>query len=81
MLRVQADETLGGGLGSFRFGVLVVGIDQLKLGLVGVAPERIARLQCLQLRCGAGVAIIVQVFLCQLVQLDFAQVFVDDFLC
>ncbi len=63
VLRVQTDKTLGSRLGGLRLGVLVVGVDQLKLGLVGIAPERIARLQCLQLGCGAGVAIIVQVFL------------------
>jgi hypothetical protein len=49
VLRVQADEALGGGLGSLGLGVLVVGVDQLELGLVGIAAERIARLQSLQL--------------------------------
>ncbi len=80
MLWVQADKSLGSGLGGFRFGVLVVGVDQFELGLVGIASERIARLQGLQLGGGTGVAVVVQVCLSLLVQLDFAQVFVDDFL-
>jgi hypothetical protein len=80
VLRVQADETLGGGLGGLGLGVLVVGVDQFQLRLVGVAAERIARLQGLQLAGGAGVAMVVQVGLRLLVQLGFAQVFVDDFL-
>jgi hypothetical protein len=80
VLWMQADETLGGGLGSLRLGVLVVGVDQLELGLIGIATERITRLQSLQLGGGAGVAVVVQVGLSLLVQLDFAQVFVDDFL-
>ena len=80
MLWVQTNETLGGGLGSFRLGVLVVGVDQLELRLIGIATERITRFQSLQLGCGAGVAVVVQVGLSLLVQLDFAQVFVYDFL-
>jgi hypothetical protein len=79
MLRVQANETLGSGLRRFRLGVLVVGVDQLELGLVGIAAERITRLQRLELGRCAGVAIVVQVGLRLLVQLDFAEVFVDHF--
>jgi hypothetical protein len=80
MLWVQTNETLGGRLGSLRLGVLVVGVDKLELSLISVAPERITRLQGLQLGCGAGVAVVVQVGLSLLVQLDFAKVFVYDFL-
>src|SRR5690606_30501823 len=42
VLRVQADEALGGGLGGFRFDVLVIGVDQLELGLFGVAAVGLA---------------------------------------
>ncbi|MNG13034.1 hypothetical protein D3C84_966860 [compost metagenome] len=80
MLRVQTNEALGGRLRSLRLGVLVVGVDELELSLIGVATERIARLQGLQLGCGAGIVAIVQIVLSLLVQLDFAQVFVYDFL-
>ena len=41
-ISVQANEALGSSLGGFRFGVLVVGVDQLQLGLIGIAAERIA---------------------------------------
>jgi hypothetical protein len=73
MLRVQTNETLGGRLCSFRLGVFIVGVDQLQLCLIGVATERITRLQSLQLGCGAGVAVVVQVSLSLLIQLGFAE--------
>ena len=79
VLRMQTNETLGSGLGSFRLGVFVVGVDQLELRLIGVATERITRLQRLELGGGAGIAVVVQVGLRLLVQLGFAEVFVDDF--
>ena len=77
VLWVQADEALGGGLGGFRLHVLVVGIDQVQLRLFGVAAERVARLQGLELAHGAAVAAGVQVVLRLLVQFGFAEVFVD----
>jgi hypothetical protein len=80
MLWVQANEALRSGLGRFWLGVLVVGVDQLELRLISVATERITRLQSLQLGDGAGVATVVQVLLSLLVELDFAKVFVYDFL-
>ncbi len=79
VLRVQTNETLGGRLGSFRLAILVVGVDQLELRLVSVATERITRLQRLELLGGAVIAIVVQIGLRLLVQLDFTEVFVDDF--
>ena len=77
VLRVQADEAVSRGLGCFRLNVLVVGVDQLQLRLLGITAERVARLQCLELGDGAGVAIIIQVGLCLLVEFGLAQVFVD----
>ncbi|MNN92082.1 hypothetical protein D3C81_2103020 [compost metagenome] len=77
---MQTNETLGSGFGSFRFGVLVVGVDQFELSLVSITTERITRLQSLQLGGGTGVAVVVQIGLGLLVQLDFTQVFVYDFL-
>ena len=47
--------------------------------LLGETPERIARLQGLEFADGAGVALVVQVGLCLLVQLDFTQILVDGF--
>ncbi|MCY1301817.1 hypothetical protein D9M68_692220 [compost metagenome] len=80
MLRVQADEALGGGPGGLGLDILVVGVDQFELRLLGIAAERVARLQCFQLVDGAGVALVVQVGLCLLVQLGLAEVLVDHFL-
>ncbi|MNY72917.1 hypothetical protein D3C86_2115760 [compost metagenome] len=77
---MQTNETLGGGLRSLWLGVLVVGVDELELSLISVATERITRLQGLQLGCGAGIVAIVQIVLSLLVQLDFTEVFVYDFL-
>ncbi|MNZ78831.1 hypothetical protein D3C78_974200 [compost metagenome] len=80
MLWVQTNEAFRSGLGRFWLGVLVVGVDELELRLVGIAAERITRFQSLQLGDGAGVATVVQVILSLLVQLDFTEVFVYDFL-
>ncbi|MNP35754.1 hypothetical protein D3C76_1291020 [compost metagenome] len=77
MLRVQADEALGGRTRGFGLCVLVVGVDQLELRLLGIAAERIAGLQCLQFVDGIGVALVVEIFLRLLVKLVFAQVFID----
>ncbi|MCY1532849.1 hypothetical protein D9M68_681440 [compost metagenome] len=77
VLRVQADEALGGGTRGLGLHVLVVGVDQFQLRLLGIAAERIAGFQRLQLADGVGVALVVQVFLRLLVQLALAQVLVD----
>ncbi|MCY1511349.1 hypothetical protein D9M68_457650 [compost metagenome] len=79
MLRVQADEALGGGLGGFRLDVLVIGVDQFQLRLLGVTAEGIAGFQGLQLGDSRGVAAVVQIFLSLLIQLGFAQVLVHHF--
>jgi len=79
MLRMQADETLRRRARGFRLDVAVIGVDQFELRLLGEAAERIARLQCLEFADGAGVALVVQVGLCLLVQLDFTQILVDGF--
>src|SRR5690606_18153567 len=42
VLGMQANKALGGGAGGFRLKVLVVGVDQFELGLLGVAAEGIA---------------------------------------
>jgi len=42
MLWMQADKPFCSRLGRFGFGVFVVGVNQFKLGLVGVATERVA---------------------------------------
>ncbi len=76
---MQADEALGSRACSFRLGVAVIGVDQLELRLLGETTERVTRLQRLELADGAGIALVVQVGLCLLVQLDLAQVFVDGF--
>ncbi len=76
---MQADEALGSRACSFRLGVAVIGIDQLELRLLGETTERVTRLQRLELADGTGIALVVQVGLCLLVQLDLAQVFVDGF--
>ena len=77
VLRRQADEAFGGGAGGFGLHVLVVGVDQLELGLLGVAAEGIARFEGFQLGDGAVVALVVEVVLRLLVQLALAQVLVD----
>ena len=70
----------GGGAGGFGLHVLVVGVDQLELGLLGVAAEGIARFEGFQLGDGAVVALVVEVVLRLLVQLALAQVLVDSLL-
>ncbi|MCY1433645.1 hypothetical protein D9M71_496810 [compost metagenome] len=80
MLWVQTNEAFRSGLGRFWLGVLVVGVDEFELRLIGIATERITRFQSLQLGDGTGVATVVQVILSLLVQLDFTEVFVYDFL-
>ena len=75
---MQTDKAIRRRLCRFWLNALVVGVDQLQLGLFGIAPERVARLQRLELGHRSGVATIVQVGLCLLVKFGLAQVFVDD---
>ena len=78
---MQTDKPFGCRLGGLGFGVFIVGVDQFELGLIGIASERVARLQSLQFGGSTGIAVVIQVGLRLLVQLDFAQVVVNNFLC
>ncbi|MNF73903.1 hypothetical protein D3C84_559200 [compost metagenome] len=77
VLRMQANEALGGGSCGFRLGILVVGVDQFQLGLLGIAAERITRFERLELGYRACVTLVIQIALRLLVQLGLAQVLVE----
>ena len=71
--RVQTDETVGGRRGSLRLVILIVGVDQFQLSLLGVAAERIASLKGAQgFDCGTEV-FCVQIGLGLAIQLRLAE--------
>ena len=73
MLGMQADKAIRRGFGRFQFMVLVVGIDQLQLRLLGVTPERVARFQRPQRVDCQAVAVGFQVLLRQCIEFGFAE--------